>query len=91
MAHDKAVAEAEAERLRTDPHGLAPRLAALEADLELGVPSGATAAQRVLAIAADLSLLTVISDHKTEDAVAFLEKDLGIDGGGGGCCGGSVA
>ena len=90
MAHDKAVAEAEAERLRTDPPGLAPPLAAIEADLELGVPSGATAAQRVLAIAADLSLLSVISDHKTEDAVAFLEKDLSI-GGGGGCCGGSVA
>ena len=79
MAHDKAVAEAEAERVRTDPLGLAPRLAAIESDLQLEVPSGATAEQRVLAIAADLSLLKVISGcADTNERVQYIEKDLGL-------------
>ena len=77
--HRRAQATAEAERLRVDPHSLAPRLDVVERDLELDVSAGATVDERIAAIAADLNLTAII--NAADDAVArvaLLEKDLDI-------------
>ena len=77
--HRRAEAAAEAERLRVDPHSLAPRLEIVERDLELEASAGATVDERIVAIAADLNLSASIDAAEDAPArLAMLERDLGI-------------